>query len=227
MKINNNYISLLVFLFLLIITSGCNDSDIDAQFTPSSSNRIASFKLDVSTENINVGATLSSQTFAVTSTDDWLATSSEDWISFTSSSGSGNGNVSFTVQENTSDQTRTARITVTGVNSNQIRIVTVSQTGMSLSVDTEVIEFSYEGGTKTVEVITDGRFTMNNPVEWLTCETNDKILKVSAKPNPEIAGRETTITISLENSSLSRNIKVTQRGGFGITINDFGDDEVL
>ncbi len=227
MKINNNYISLLVFLFLLIITSGCNDSDIDSQFTPSSSNRIASFKLDVNTEKINVGATFSSQTFTVTSTDDWKATSSDGWISFTTSSGSGNGNVSFTVQENASDQTRTARITVVGVNSNLTRTVTVNQIGMTLTIDTESLEFSYEGGTKTIEVNTEGRFTVNNPVDWVTCEISGKTVKINAKPNPEVESRETTVSISLENSSLSRSIKISQSGGFGITIKDFDDDEVL
>lgn len=227
MKKNNNYISLLFFLFSIFITTSCNDSDVDSQFTPSSSDRIASFKLDVSTDLINVGATLSNQTFTVTSTDDWRATSSEDWISFTSSFGSGNGNVSFTVQENPSDKTRTAKISVNGVNSNLSHIVTITQIGFKFSIDTESIEFSSEGGIKTIEVIAEGNFTVNSPVDWLTCETNGKTITINVLPNLKEDIRETVITVILDNSSLPRSVKVTQNGGSGIIINDFNEEEVL
>lgn len=227
MKKKVHYIYFIVVLLLSLLSTGCTDSIIDNQFKASLTDRQATFSLDVSTSTINVGPTLSSQSFSVMSTDSWSASSSEDWISFTSSSGNRDGQVAFTVQENASDQSRIAKITVSGSQSNLSRIVTVTQIGMTLTVEPRSLEFSYEGGVKTVEVTTVGRYKVENNADWLSCEISDNIVKITAKPNPEIEKREASISIVLEGSSLSSAVSISQNGGSGISIKDFGSEEVL
>lgn len=203
----------------------CTDSEIDEQFTFSMTDRTATFNLSVSVTSIATDYQSSSQSFNISSSDSWEVSTSAAWISFMATSGTGNGSVNFTIQENPDENERTASILVTGVRSGMTRTVTVTQTGKTLSVETTAVEFDYSGGVKTINVQADGHFSVQNSTSWLSCEQSESAIKITAQPNTEIDTREATISVTLNGTSLSKQIQITQYGGSGLTFEDFDEEQ--
>ena len=81
----------------------------------------------------------------------WAVTSSASWLT-TSSSGSGNGSVSYTVAANTANSSRTATLTV----GSQILTVTQAAAGSTCSyyLEPQSINFPAAGGSGTIDVST-------------------------------------------------------------------------
>lgn len=209
---------------LAISLASCADSAVDSMFTPSMEDRVAVFSLYASPGSFQLESGSSSQSFTVSSTDNWVVSAGASWISFSNTSGNGNGSVTFNVQENASDSERSGYITVSGVQSGLTQNITVTQKGLSLSLGEQSLEFEYGGGTKTVEVHSDGHFSVKNDADWLSCEPSATSVKITALPNSEMSPRTAVVQISLDNSSLSKSVEVTQYGVSGIVIGGFDDD---
>ena len=133
---------------LYIVTDGggellvyqINTETIDSNLTVSSINEF----------NANGG----SQTITVNSNIDWTVSENSNWITTNSTSGSNNGSVLISANQNTSTNGRSATITITG--SGISRTVTVSQegaeeidiptetctTGTNLSLNSTIVSFS-------------------------------------------------------------------------------------
>ncbi|MGD0591270.1 MAG: malectin domain-containing carbohydrate-binding protein [Bacteroidota bacterium] len=89
--------------------------------------------LSVSTTSLSVGAAANSTgSFSITSNVSWTVSSNQTWLTVSPASGSNNGTVTVTAQQNTGTSTRSATVTVaaTGVSS---QTVTVTQSGTSSS----------------------------------------------------------------------------------------------
>jgi hypothetical protein len=89
--------------------------------------------LSVSTTSLSVGAAANSTgSFSITSNVSWTVSSNQTWLTVSPTSGSNNGTVTVTAQQNTGTSTRSATVTVaaTGVSS---QTVTVTQSGTSSS----------------------------------------------------------------------------------------------
>ena len=99
-----------------------------------------------------------SQTVTVTSDGNWTVSSIASWITASTTAGTGNGTVTFTVG-NTSAE-RSDSITIGG-NTLQIRQTT-------LDVYPEGISFEKEGGNGSFSVITDTAWTATTDVDWIT-----------------------------------------------------------
>lgn len=88
--------------------------------------------LSVSPANINVSATGGSSTVSVTSNTNWNASSSASWLTLSPGSGTNNGTLTANYQANSSTQSRTAIITVSGAGVSS-QTVNVTQAGTSPS----------------------------------------------------------------------------------------------
>ena len=99
-----------------------------------------------------------SQTVTVTSDGDWTVSSIASWITASTTTGSGNGTVTFTVG-NTTDE-RSDNITIGG------KTLQIRQT--TLDVYPEGISFEKEGGNGSFSVITDTAWTATTDVDWIT-----------------------------------------------------------
>lgn len=221
----NKYYTIISLALLLLGICSCTDSEIGEQFTFSMTDRTASFTLYVSNANFTTDYKTSSQSFTIFTTDSWELSTTSSWISFTSTSGTGDGKVNFTIQENPDEKQRTASILVSGVRSGLTATVTVTQSGKSLSIETSTIEFDYSGGVKTVNIQADGHFSVQNNNTWLSCEPNESTIRITAQPNSEINQREAVITISLDGTSLTHKLKITQSGVSGLIIGDFDEEQ--
>lgn len=220
-----NKYSIISLVLLLFGICSCTDSEIGEQFTFSMTDRTVSFRLSVGNATILTDYKTSSQSFNISSTDSWEVSTSSSWISFTSTSGTGDGKVTFTIQENPDGNQRTASILVSGVRSGLTKTVTVKQSGKSLSVETTIVEFDYSGGVKIVNVLADGHFSVQNNTSWLSCEPTESSIKISAQPNTDINQREAVITISLDGTSLTHKLKIIQLVDTGLIIHDFDEEK--
>lgn len=217
---------LLQFALLAVLVSiiSCSDSEIDSQFTASMTDRNASLSLSVDNNTFTLSAASGSESFYLICDDNWEISSDASWVFFTTTSGNTNSIIHFSVQENTSDQVRSATIKISGIQSQKFINVYVYQKGTSLEVETEKVEFDYSGGTKEIAVTTSGSFEVAYSVDWISCAQTSNSIKITAKPNPDIDSRSTTISISLKNSEVKKQVEILQYGGSGIKIEDFGED---
>jgi hypothetical protein len=89
----------------------------------------ASSTLSVSPTSVSVAAAANSTgTFAITSTLSWTVSSSQSWLAVSPASGSSNGTVTVTAQQNTGTAARTAIVTVAATGATS-QTVTVTQSG--------------------------------------------------------------------------------------------------
>jgi CSLREA domain-containing protein len=147
-------------------------------------------------------------TFSVTTASScaWTATTTFPWITFPNgSTGTGNGQVSFSVAQNTTGGTRTGTITVNG------QIFTITQTACSFSIDPTTRNFTLTGGTQNIVVTATSNcawsatVTSNSP--WVTISSGSTgsgngTVAISVTPNNgaqrmatlSIAGQTFTVT---------------------------------
>ena len=146
--------------------------------------------------------------FAVTATPDlpWTTESSAGWLVLlqSSASGSGNGNVFYTVSPNTSLQPRTATVVVRPADANLVPIThTVVQTAASSSLSASGHEFAAAGGTVTVDVSVPGSvaWSVSDVPSWITVlngtsRVGSGSVTLQASPNNGVASRTATMTIA-------------------------------
>ncbi len=111
--------------------------------------------LSVSTTSLSVAAAANSTgTFNITSNVSWTVSDNQSWLTVNPASGSNNGTVTVTAQQNTSTASRSATVTIsgTGVSSKTVT-VTQSGTGASSTVSINV------GGSATGSFSADQYFS--------------------------------------------------------------------
>lgn len=160
----------------------------------------------------------------------WTASSDADWLTVTPTSGNGDAILTVHATDNPSVNPRTGTITFTAGDDSKKLIFT--QPGRTLSLDTETLSFSFEGGTsEPITVTTDGTFSISTQEGWITLhKTGDKTFTVKADKLSGETPRTGTVTVSLtglqQGESLTRNIKVEQTpNDKDISCDDYGEDE--
>jgi hypothetical protein len=156
-------------------------------------------------------------TFSVTSGNGcaWTAATTFPWITLPNgSTGTGNGQVSFSVAPNTTGGTRTGTITVNG------QTFTVSQTACTYSISPANKHFPLTGGTQNIAV------TATNGCPWTAAVTSDSqwvtitsgssgsgngTVVISVTPN---GGAQRTATLTIAGQTFT----VTQDAGCTYTI---------
>ena len=91
--------------------------------------------LALSTSSLIVEYTTGEQKINVTSNDDWTASSDQSWCSVYPTSGSNSGALNISVSENTTSDARSAKVTVTGINSGMKAVLNVTQKGKHEEID--------------------------------------------------------------------------------------------
>ncbi|HEX8197861.1 MAG TPA: BACON domain-containing carbohydrate-binding protein [Pyrinomonadaceae bacterium] len=104
-------------------------------------NQSATCTYALTPSNVLSGADGGSNAFQINTSSDcaWNASSTDSWITITTGTGTGNGTVSFTVQANTAQQTRTGTILVGG------QTFTVNQSAATVALKTR---FDFDGDGK-------------------------------------------------------------------------------
>lgn len=152
-----------------------------------------------------------------------------NWLSLSSTSGEGESEITLTVQDNPSVNSRSAEVIISPENLQAIRIK-VTQAARYLKVSTESIMFYSDGGTsQVVSIDTDGTYKIESNSDWFKINKNESSFTVTAEAYKQPETRKGLITISLtdlEEGSYSLEIPVIQIGeGCSFIVDGYTQDE--
>lgn len=195
-------------------------------------NWVFQFRNGRTTETMSASYDGSSSTFGVVSTKDGSTipftsaiTSGTGWLTATVS---GNNSVKVQATANTSEGTRTGKITLTQTETSKTIVINVTQAGKP---HVAVYVFTWTGGstqqitcnaakgdsntTYTVTSTKDGSphgFSASSNVNWITTSVSvNTTVKLTISANPNTTMREGTITLTQNDSNKTLTIKVTQQ----------------
>lgn len=182
----------------------------------------AAASLSVSPTNQNVTSSAGTTNFTVTSNSGWVASSNAGWCSVTPS-GSGNGFVVATYQQNTNTSVRVATITVT-VNGLPSSVVTVTQAAAAatLSVSPANQSVTFEAGSTSFSVISNSAWTASSNNDWCVVTPNGSgngTITATYDENTGTAVRMAVITV-VAGGSVTSEVTVTQFGTGTVLIVD-------
>ena len=140
----------------------------------------------------------------------WSASSSESWITITAgASGSGDGSLSYTVDSNSTIQTRSGTITAAG------QTLTITQSGINCTFElsSNNASFDSDGGSASVDLTSPAgcSWTASSNESWITITTGvsgsgDGAIAYTVDSNSTIQTRSGTITVA------GQTLAITQSG---------------
>ena len=159
----------------------------------------------------------STQTLNIQTDGAWTASSNESWIHVSPSSGTGNSQISVTVDHNegTSNRTGTISVTVGDVT----KYVSIMQKGAYIDVSTNLIStIPSSGGTRTVTFSTSENWTVVRKGSWLTVDkvsgsAGTNTITLSFQKNTQQTTRTDTTIIKTNNANLQDIRIITSQAG--------------
>lgn len=201
------------------ITGRCSsDSSISATTTVVQSAYTKPY-IQLSYYSINCDSTGTTSSFTITSNVDWYIVVDERWTSVNTESGSGNANITFTVDENTSSFARSCDIAVYARDYGIKVSLTINQDAtqlkpyITLSPDRFVV--SDKGSTgNTIHVSANCSYDITTEANWITLHSSsgsgDGTVTFDTDPAPLV--KFNTGLIEFSNSALSRTVTVERQG---------------
>jgi hypothetical protein len=180
----------------------------------------AAANLTVDPLNRDVSNAAGQTTFSVTSNISWTVSESVSWLSVSPTSGSDDGPLTVTYDENTSTSERVGTISVSG--GGITRNVNVTQSGAAaiLTVDPLIRDVSNTAGQTTFSVTSNVSWMVSEGVDWLSVTpmsgSGNGTLNVDFEENKEPEGREGVITIS--GGGIERHVSINQMAAPMLTV---------
>ena len=175
--------------------------------------------LNVSPSSFSLTSNSQTLTLSVETNIRYRLSSSASWLSSNMTGVGEWKNPTFTVSANESTTPREATITVTSEDGSLVRTVHVVQEGKEepiLNVSPSSFSLTSNSQTLTLSVETNTRYRLSSSASWLSSdmagvgEWKNPTFTVSA--NESTTPREATITVTSEDGSLVRTIRVVQEG---------------
>lgn len=158
-----------------------------------------------------------SRSFELVSDGSWSSSCSDSWFTASPSSGNGDMTVTVSVEENVEENTRGGEIIYTF--GNQTAKVEIQQAGKYFNVDNEAFEFDSHGGTHSITLSTNEKWTAEivDHLSWLKLSSlsgdGEETITVSVEDNPSVNSRQAEILIHPENLPVIK-IVVNQKARF-------------
>jgi formate dehydrogenase assembly factor FdhD len=176
----------------------------------------AAVTLEVSPTSISQTAAAGSASISVTSNcSSWTVSGAPAWATVSPTSGSNNGTITVNFQANTSTQSRSATLTITGCSIS--RTVTITQAGaaVTLEVSPTSISQTAAAGSASISVTSNcSSWTVSGAPAWATVSptsgSNNGTITVNFQANTSTQSRSATLTIT--GCSISRTVTITQTG---------------
>ncbi len=165
---------------------------------------------------VSAGSERGSASINITSNVSWTASSNQSWLTISPLSGNGNGELAGTVSENTGTSSRTAEVTVSGIGVSPQK-VTITQSGYSptLSISENSLSVGSEGGSGSIYVTSNVRWTASSNQSWLTLTPSSNFgngdLSGTVSANTGTSSRTAVVTVSGD-GVLPQQINITQLG---------------
>jgi uncharacterized repeat protein (TIGR03803 family) len=142
----------------------------------------------------------SSSSFDISSNTDWTISSSQSWLTANKTSGTGNAALTVTATANTTTAVRQAVITISGAGKVIQLSVTQAFSGAILSVSTNSLSLSGDGGTASFSIVSNASWTITASESWLTfsktSDTGNGTITVTAAANPSASQRTASIVVT-------------------------------
>ena len=198
------------------ITAYCqSDSSITATTTVSQAGGYEKPYIMLGTYSMSVGSSSATTAVSVTSNVSWSATTDSRWITINTLTGSGDGNVSFTVDANESEIERRGMVTIFN---NDIKVdMVLSQSASSLKpyiiLTPDTFNVASTGSTNTITVSANCDYDIAADVPWITVNA------VSGSGNGSVSfttasnsGLTDVGNIEFSNLDISRSVSVERQG---------------
>lgn len=170
--------------------------------------------LTLSVSSIDFTSGNGSQSFMITSNTSWTVSSDQTWCNISPTSGSGDGSVTVSVDENKETSERTATITVKSDAGNKTIKVTQNGTEAVLTLSVNSLEFAAGSGSKIFRISSNTSWAISSNQNWCsispTSGSGDGSVTVSVDENSSTSQRNATITV--ESATITRTLAVTQSG---------------
>ncbi len=176
-------------------------------------------KISLNTSELGFSDTASVRTLDVKSTASWIVTGKPSWVQVSSVYGSGNETLSVSVSAFTGYGQRTGTLTISACS--EQKEVTISQKGSCLfSLSSQVCNFGNEAGDTSVTVSSNASWSAGSNDSWISVTplsaTGNGNLRVKVSANPDLAGRNGTVTLHV--CDISRIISIHQMGNCHLTV---------
>lgn len=201
------------------ITGHCiSNSAISATTTVVQNTYIKPY-IQLSYYSINCDSTGTTSSFTITSNVDWYIVVDESWASVNTESGSGNANITFTVNENTSSIARSCDITVYARDYGIKVSLAINQDAtqlkpyITLSPDSFVV--SDKGSTgNTISISANCSYDITTETDWITLHSSSGSGDgtVTFDTDPASLVKYNNGLIEFSNSALSRTVTVERQG---------------
>ena len=154
-----------------ITITGCGGS-ISRTVSISQAAGTIPYTLTVSPSSFSLSSGSSSNTITVSSNDSWSVSEYSDpnnMLSLSTTSGSGDGSISFGVSSNGTTSSRSATIRVTGNNSGITRYISISQAAASPTLSVSPTSFSVGAlsSTKMINVSSNTSWVVSESESWI------------------------------------------------------------
>jgi hypothetical protein len=155
--------------------------------------------LSASPLTLNVTPPAGTAIINITSNLAWTATESSAWFSISPLSGTNNGTITVTYNQNTSASGRSGTVTLSAPAVPNV-IVTVTQAGATLAVTPASRSVTAPAGTTTFSVASNTAWTVSESVSWFTVSPMSGMangtLTVNYDENTSVTARSGQITVS-------------------------------
>lgn len=171
---------------------------------------------------------------SVKSSSTWTVNIDSDcasWVSATDQSGTGDKDITLTIADNASANARSGKVEIT-LDDGQVVVASIAQKGRYMRLPFSTAQLFAKGGSKSVEIDTDGQLAYEQTGNWFTITplTNGaKGYTITASENTTKAMREGTIRFYLTDLTDGTTVEATLRiiqapEGTSFTIEGYGDD---
>ncbi len=197
-----NFVLLSVLVMTLLWSCGEKEKEVPATLTVAP-NELSGIVSQGETKSIKISST---GAWSVSGTSSWCVVSPE-------SGPAGDTNVTITVRENTETTERTATLTFTsGVLRESVKVTQVGAT--ILKSNRDKLQYSYQGGTQTIELTASAAWSAASSTEWCTLDKNsgtgDDVIKITTTENGETSARSAQVTFTM--GALKVSIEISQEG---------------
>jgi hypothetical protein len=156
--------------------------------------------LSLSVNELQLSASGDQKTFVVQSNAQWSIMGSESWFLLSITKGDGNQEVTVQAMQNTSEDERSATLTVHGTD--RSATITLRQAGMDVNLTATPLSLTFDAMSqaKTLQLSGNAHWTVTASADWVSIDklegTGTEKLNISCADNTNTTSRTAVVTIS-------------------------------
>lgn len=187
----------LAILGAVLVMAGCQKQEAAAP------------ELSLDPVTVAAGQAGTTATINVTCNGEWAVKSGAAWVTVKPAAGSGNGSLQIIVEATTSQEQRSAKVTV--ISGTLTKYVTVTQDPKPfVNVNPTAINAPFKGGEYELTVSANEEWKVESSQDWAVATKNGEKVKVVIATNDTEVEREAVVTV--KGATVSTSVAVKQEG---------------